>query len=97
MQVQGRWIPATVVSMAGTPHSYIVKTASGKTYRRNRRHLMKCLQEDESSLDDYVPPEPAEQPAQEAERNDLELDDDLNEPLQQETYGTSRNRRGRQP
>ena len=39
---------------------------------------MKCLQEDESSLDDYISPEPAEQPAQEAERNDLELDDDLN-------------------
>ena len=70
MQVQGRWIPATVVSVADTPHSYIVETENGKKYRRNRRHLMKCHQEDESSLDDYVPPEspqrePVENPAQE--------------------------------
>ena len=51
MQVQGRWIPATVVSVTDMPHSYIVETASGKKYRRNRRHLMKCHQEDECSLD----------------------------------------------
>ena len=70
MQVQGRWIPATVVSVADMPHSYIVETANGKKYTRNRRHLLKCHQEDESSLDDYVPPEspqpePVENPAQE--------------------------------
>ena len=63
MQVQGRWIPATVVSRADTPHSYIVETQSGKKYRRNRHHLMKCYQDNESSFDDYVPP--VENPAQE--------------------------------
>ena len=78
MQVQGRWIPATVVSRADTPHSYIVETQSGKHYRRNRRHLMKCHKDNESSFDDYVPP--VENPAQEEERNDGELNTEVEPP-----------------
>ena len=36
-----KWIPATVISAAPTPRSYVVQTQDGQTYRRNRRHLLK--------------------------------------------------------
>ena len=39
MQAGNRWIPATVIQKANTPHSYIIKTTEGHSYRRNRRHL----------------------------------------------------------
>ena len=39
MQAGNRWIPATVIQKANTPHSYIIKTTEGCTYRRNRQHL----------------------------------------------------------
>ena len=39
MQAGNHWIPATVIQKANTPHSYIVRTTEGHTYRRNRRHL----------------------------------------------------------
>ena len=82
--MQGRWIPAKVVSRADTPHSYIVETQSGKKYmyRRNRRHLMKYYQDNESSFDDFIPL--VENPAQEEERNDGELNTEV-EPPPQET------------
>ena len=32
MQAGNRWIPATVMQKAKTPHSYIVKTRGGQTY-----------------------------------------------------------------
>ena len=35
----GSWKPATVVSSAGAPRSYFVKTAGGSTFRRNRNML----------------------------------------------------------
>ena len=39
MQAGNRWIPATVIWTANTPHSYTVKTTDGHTYRQNHRHL----------------------------------------------------------
>ena len=41
MQIQNRWLPATVVGEAGTPRSYNVLSPSGRVLRRNRRHLLK--------------------------------------------------------
>lgn len=40
LQVQDHWVPATVVQATETPRSYIVQTPDGRTYRRNRRHLI---------------------------------------------------------
>ena len=39
MQVQGEWKPVKVLDTAEAPASYHVKSASGKVYRRNRKHL----------------------------------------------------------
>ena len=36
MQPGNRWIPATVIQKVNTPHSYIIKTTEGRSYRRNR-------------------------------------------------------------
>ena len=33
MQVGNRWMPATVIQKAKTPHSYIIKTTDGHSYR----------------------------------------------------------------
>uniref|UniRef100_A0A8C9UY15 Gypsy retrotransposon integrase-like protein 1 n=1 Tax=Scleropages formosus TaxID=113540 RepID=A0A8C9UY15_SCLFO len=45
------WKPATVLNKHECPRSFIVRTSEGKTYRRNRRHLMKT-NEQESPLFD---------------------------------------------
>ena len=39
MHHENEWIQAIVVNKHHTPRSYIVQTANGKFYRRNRRHL----------------------------------------------------------
>ena len=39
MQAGNRWIRATVIQKANTPHSYIAKTTDGHTYRQNHQHL----------------------------------------------------------
>ena len=42
-----KWIPATVLEKADEPRSYILKTENGRTYRRNRGHILKTgLDED---------------------------------------------------
>ena len=37
----GNWEPATVLEKADEPRSYILKTENGRTYRRNRNHILK--------------------------------------------------------
>ena len=37
----GKWEPATVLKKADKPRSYILKIENGRTYRRNRSHIMK--------------------------------------------------------
>ena len=37
----GKWEPATVLEKADEPRSYILKTENGRTYRRNRNHILK--------------------------------------------------------
>ena len=54
------WIPATVVEKNCNPRSYHVTTEQGKTYRRNRRHLLKTneppvKQPTFSGLEDEIP------------------------------------------
>jgi len=44
----GRWQPATVIDRADTPRSYHVETPDGAIYRRNRRHLQKTNETNES-------------------------------------------------
>ena len=39
MQIQGEWKPVKVLDTAEVPASYLVKSASGKVYRRSRKHL----------------------------------------------------------
>ena len=40
MRAKGKWEPATVIAISQDgPHSYIVNTPGGQSYRRNRRHL----------------------------------------------------------
>ena len=41
VQVQNQWIRATVVRLAETPNSYVVKCTNGSQLRRNRKHLIK--------------------------------------------------------
>ena len=53
-----KWVPATVISTASTPRSYIVQTQDGHTYRRNRRHILKTneqLKENTDQTDDIAP------------------------------------------
>lgn len=39
---QGKaWVPAIIADTANTPRSYIVTTANGQDYRRNRRDLLR--------------------------------------------------------
>ena len=62
MQIDGKWRPATVISVyKKAPRSYFITTPEGQTYRRNRRHIKKVRAkqmewEDQSYLgdDDYV-------------------------------------------
>ena len=37
----GKWKPATVLEKSDEPRSYILKTDNGRTYRRNRSHILK--------------------------------------------------------
>ena len=37
----GKWEPVTVLKKADEPRSYILKIENGRTYRRNRSHIMK--------------------------------------------------------
>ena len=60
----GSWVPAVVTEIRSTPRSYVVKTESGNTLRRNRRHLMKAPEprssmesEEESTPSATVTPE----------------------------------------
>ena len=39
------WVPAVISSKLSTPRSYLVTTANGRSYRRNRRHLRKSPSE----------------------------------------------------
>ena len=39
MKHRGEWVPAVVSYKHHTPRSFVVETASGRKYRRNRRHL----------------------------------------------------------
>ena len=38
---KGTWNKARVEDIAGTPESYVIIGENGRTYRRNRRHLLK--------------------------------------------------------
>ena len=49
MQVQGEWKPVKVLDTAEAPASYHVKSASGKVYRRNRKHLRPSRADDPES------------------------------------------------
>ena len=41
---KGKWEPAVVIDLDGTPRSYYVQTPDGRsTFRRNRRHLLQVL------------------------------------------------------
>ncbi|KAK2552099.1 Transposon Ty3-I Gag-Pol polyprotein [Acropora cervicornis] len=43
--------PGRVVQHAETPRSYEIQTDEGRKYRRNRRMLIKCSEDDRSSID----------------------------------------------
>lgn len=43
------WEPAKVVQKTTSPQSYIVETPTGQTCRRNRRHLMKSLESNDTA------------------------------------------------
>ena len=53
----GKWRSATITKVTNTPRSYIVTTPEGNTYRRNRRHINKDRDKEDSYLsdDDYNP------------------------------------------
>ncbi|XP_063635067.1 uncharacterized protein LOC134805771 [Cydia splendana] len=50
---------ATVVGKAATPRSYIVQNKMGGKFRRNRRHLIKCMVSDEPVSPNSEPPQPS--------------------------------------
>ena len=37
----GKWVPAKVLEKADEPRSFILKTENGRTYCRNRSHILK--------------------------------------------------------
>ncbi|PJE77411.1 hypothetical protein CI610_03666 [invertebrate metagenome] len=45
MRVQKTWEPAVVQQRHTTPRSYVVQTPNGRSYRRNRNHLLKTPEE----------------------------------------------------
>ena len=46
-----KWIPATVLEKADEPRSYILKTQNGRTYRRNRGHILKIEVDEDDSIE----------------------------------------------
>ncbi|XP_061714580.1 uncharacterized protein K02A2.6-like [Cydia pomonella] len=50
---------ATVVGKAATPRSYIVQNKVGGKFRRNRRHLIKCMVSDEPESSKSEPLQPS--------------------------------------
>ena len=62
MRVGKQWKPAIVTKNANEPRSYLVQTPEGKTYRRNRSHLMKTKEQYEWRLkeeEDEIEVEPS--------------------------------------
>ena len=55
LQSNNKWQPGTIVDVADTPRSYIVKTQDGGTYRKNRRFIRK-------DADNATPPVQAPEP-----------------------------------
>ena len=47
----GKWEPATVLEKADEPRSYILKTQNGRTYRRNRGHILKIEVDEDDSIE----------------------------------------------
>ena len=43
----GQWEPATVLEKADEPRSYTLRTEYGRTYRRNRSHILKTKVDDD--------------------------------------------------
>ena len=41
VQIQNRWIPATIIKAAETPNSYIIKCSNGSQLCHNQKHLKK--------------------------------------------------------
>ena len=69
---QGKaWVPTVITDTANTPRSYIVTTANGQDYRRNRRDLLKTNEPPHSILG---PSEPIE-----TETEEITPDTDGNE------------------
>ena len=62
MRVGKQWKPAIVTKNANEPRSYLVQTPEGKTYRRNRSHLMNTKEQYEWRLkeeEDEIEVEPS--------------------------------------
>ena len=62
MRVGKQWKPAIVTKNANEPRSYLVQTPEGKTYRRNRSHLIKTKEQYEWRLkeeEDEIEVEPS--------------------------------------
>ena len=71
MQVQGEWKPVKVLDTAEAPTSYHVKSANGKVYRHNRKHLRPRRADDPEELDLEVDSESG----QEQVNNQMPVDD----------------------
>ena len=60
LQSNNKWQPGTIVDVADTPRSYIVKTQDGGTYRRNRRFIRKDAENKTTPVQAPEPPTAAE-------------------------------------
>ena len=47
----GKYEPATVLEKADEPRSYILKNENGRTYRRNRSHILKTEVDDDHVIE----------------------------------------------
>ena len=90
LQSKNKWQPGTIVDVADTPRSYIVKTQEGGTYRRNRRFIRK-------DAENTTPPVQAPEPPTAAEHHPADATPSKPSPPEQQIVTTRSGRVVRRP
>ena len=90
LQSNNKWQPGTIVDVADTPRSYIVKTQDGGTYRRNRRFIRK-------DADNTTPPVQAPEPPTAAKPHSADATPSTPLPPEQQIITTRSGRVVRRP
>lgn len=80
IQRGNEWQPAVIVSRHEQPRSFIVQTPDGRTYRRNRKHLLKTGEKEfatpTADTNIYVQPDATHSKPPNAESTEQHVQDD---------------------